>query len=69
MRLLGIEFGGNKPVINQPEKGESDFFVIRGSNRVQKIRQGAELVQIPGKTTIIEKNRVNIDAYRDYIDY
>ena len=68
MKLLGIEFGGNKLVINQPEKGESDFIEIRGSDRVQKIRQGAELVQIPGKTTRVKKNTVIVDAYKAFIE-
>jgi len=68
MRLLGIEFGGNKPVINQPEKGVGNYIEVRTSGRIQKIRQGVEIRQIPGKSTIIEKNRVNIDVYRDYIE-
>jgi hypothetical protein len=68
MRLLGIEFGGNKPVINQPEKGEGNYIEVRTSGRIQKIRQGVEIRQIQGKSTIIEKNRVNIEAYRDYIE-
>jgi len=69
MRLLGIEFGGNKSVINQAEKKEANYFEIKTSGRIQKIRQGVEIRQIPGKSTIIEKNRVNIDVYRDLIDY
>ena len=55
-------------MINQPEKGEGNYIEVRTSGRIQKIRQGVEIRQIQGKSTIIEKNRVNIEAYRDYIE-
>jgi len=69
MKLLGIEFGGNRPINGQPEKGEGDYIEVRSGGRIQKIRQGVEVRQIAGKSTIIEKNRVNIEVYRDLIDY
>ncbi len=69
MKLLGIEFGGSKPVVNQHERVESDFIEVRSGSRIQKVRQGARLVQITEKATIIEKNRVNIDTYNGLTDY
>lgn len=70
MKLLGIEFGRKMPEVSRlPEKGEGEFFEIKTGDRIQRTRQGAGLVEIRGKTTIIEKGRVNIDAYKGLIDY
>jgi hypothetical protein len=70
MKLLGIEFGGNREVVNNETvvKGENEYIKIREGYRTQKVKQGVGMLDIQGKTSIIKKNGVIVDAYEGLID-